>query len=199
MTPELALEATIDKILASTEKEILSGTRSVFDGSLQRLDDSVKVLEGEYNRIISDGNREADKISRQIIGSADLDARNKQLLTVEDAVAQVFSQATEKIAGAKRDKEYEKLIATMLKETVEILGTPKITIFTNDKDRDVVQSALSKFPEADLSGDTFECLGGIMAKSQDGTMTFDNTIDARMKHLKPLIRKEIASKFGVGD
>lgn len=199
MTPELALEATIDKILASTEQEILSGTRSVFDSSLQRLDDSATVLEGEYNRIISDGNREADKISRQIIGSADLDARNKQLLAIENAVAQVFSQAIEKIAGAKRDKKYEKLIATMLKETVEILGTTNITIFTNDKDRAVVQSALSEFPEADLSGDTFECLGGIMAKSQDGTMTFDNTIDARMKHLKPLIRKEIASKFGVGD
>ena len=199
MTPELALEATIDKILVSTEKEILSGTRSVFDNSLQRLDDSAKMLEGEYNRIISDGNREADKISRQIVGSADLDARNKQLLTVENAVAQVLSQAVDKIANAERDKAYEDLIRTMLKEAVEILGTPKITIFTNDKDRVVTQSVLSEFPEADISSDTFECLGGIMAKSQDGTMTFDNTIDARMKHLKPLIRKEIASKFGVGD
>ncbi len=199
MTPELALEATIDKILASTEKEIISGTRSVFDNSLQRLDDSAKMLEGEYNRIISDGNREADKISRQIIGSADLDARNKQLLAVEDAVVRVLSQAVDGIANAKRDKEYENLVRTMLKEAVEILGTPKITIFTNDKDRAVVQSVLSEFPEADLSGDAFECLGGIIAKSKDDTMTFDNTIDARMKHLKPLIRKEIASKFGVGD
>ena len=199
MTPELALEATIDKILASTEKEIISGTRSVFDNSLQRLDDSAKMLEEEYNRIISDGNREADKISRQIIGSADLDARNKQLLAVEDAVARVLSQAVDGIANAERDKEYENLVRTMLKEAVEILGTPKIIIFTNDKDRAVVQSVLSEFPEADLSGDAFECLGGIIAKSKDGTMTFDNTIDARMKHLKPLIRKEIASKFGVGD
>ena len=30
-------------------------------------------------------------------------------------------------------------------------------------------------------------------------MTFDNTIDARIERLKPLIRKEIASKFGVGE
>ena len=199
MTSELVLESTIDKILTSTEKAIISDTKSVFDNSLQRLDDSATMLEGEYNRIIADGNREADKISRQIIGSADLDARNKQLLAVEDAVVRVFSEAVDKIAGAERGKEYENLIRTMLKEAVEILGTPKITIFTNDKDRDVVQSALSEFSGANLSGDVFECMGGIMAKSQDGTMTFDNTIDARIKHLKPLIRKEIASKFGVED
>jgi len=30
-------------------------------------------------------------------------------------------------------------------------------------------------------------------------MTFDNTIDARLERLKPLIRKEIATKFGLGN
>ena len=29
-------------------------------------------------------------------------------------------------------------------------------------------------------------------------MTFDNTLDARVERLKPLIRKDIAGKFGVG-
>ncbi len=199
MTPDLALEVTIDKILANTDKEIISGTRSVYEKSLQRLDDAAKMLEGEYERIISDGNREADKISRQIIGSADLEARNQQLITVEDAVVRVFSQALDGIADAKRDKEYEGLIRTLLRETVEIMGTSDITIFTNEQDRTVVQSVLSEFPGIELSSDVVECLGGITAKSQDGSMTFDNTIDAKLKRLKPLIRKEIASKFGVGD
>ena len=200
MTAELALEATIDKILTSTEDQILSSTRSVFKGSLQKLDDSAKMLQEEYDRIISDGNREADKISRQVIGSADLDARNKQLFTVEDAVTKVISEAVQTIADAERDQDYENLIRTMLYEAVEILGTTKITVYTNDKDRDVVSSVLNAdISDATLSDDVFECLGGIVAKSQDGSMTFDNTLDARIKHLKPLIRKEIASKFGVGD
>ena len=49
-----------------------------------------------------------------------------------------------------------------------------------------------------LSSDTIDCIGGIIAKSKDGTMKFDNTLDARIERLKPLIRKEIASTFGVG-
>ena len=42
-------------------------------------------------------------------------------------------------------------------------------------------------------------LGGVEVKSKDGTMTFNNTIDARVDRMKPLIRKDIATKFGLGN
>ena len=67
------------------------------------------------------------------------------------------------------------------------------------KTKMLVQSTFSQFSGAELSSEMIECLGGIIVKSKDGTMTFDNTIDARIERLKPLIRKEIASKFGVGN
>ena len=87
----------------------------------------------------------------------------------------------------------------MLDESTKILGTTEVTVFTNTKDKDLVQSTLSQFPGAELSPDTIDCLGGIIVKSKAGAMTFDNTIDARIQRLKPLIRKEIATKFGVGN
>jgi V/A-type H+-transporting ATPase subunit E len=87
----------------------------------------------------------------------------------------------------------------MIEEATKILGTSEITVSTNAKDKDVVQSTLSQFSGAELSSDTIDCLGGVVVKSKDGAMTFDNTIDARIERLKPLIRKEIASKFGVGE
>jgi V/A-type H+-transporting ATPase subunit E len=58
---------------------------------------------------------------------------------------------------------------------------------------------LSQFPGSELGSDSIDCLGGIIVKSKDGAMTFDNTIDAKIERLKPLIRKGIASKFGVGN
>ena len=48
-----------------------------------------------------------------------------------------------------------------------------------------------------MASEDIDCLGGIQIKSRDGTMAFDNTLDARISRLKPLIRKEIAAKFGV--
>jgi len=194
-----ALESTIDKILKNTEKDILTNIKSGLDESQQKLDDAIPILESEYDKIISDGKKEADKIEKQITGGSDIEARNKQLMALEEAVDRVFSSALEQIANADRSGDYSNLIKTMIEEATQILGTSEITIFTNAKDKDVVQSTISQFSGAELSSETIECLGGIKVKSKDGAMTFDNTIDARIERLKPLIRKDIAAKFGVGN
>ena len=192
-----ALESTIDKILKNTENNILSNIKLALDDSQQNLSDSIPKLESEYDKIISDGKKEADKIEKQIIGSSDLEARNKQLMVLEEAVDNVFSKALDEIANTDRSGDYSNLIKTLLDEAIQILGTSEIIVFTNNKDKDVVQSMLSQFTGSELSSDTIECLGGIIVKSKDGAMTFDNTLDARIERLKPLIRKEIAAKFGV--
>ncbi len=191
----LALEQAIDKILKKTEKEILADLENSDSNSKQTLDDALPKLEQEYDKIISDGNKEADKIEKQIIGSSDLEARNKELMVLEEAVDKVFSKALDQITN----EDHTNLIKTLLDESTKILETSEVTVFTNAKDKDAVQSALSQFSGAELSSETIDCLGGVIVKSKDGAMTFDNTIDARIERIKPLIRKEIASKFGVGN
>lgn len=198
LASDSALERTIDKILGQTEKEILSNLDNSLSESKKTLDDALPQLEKEYDKIIADGKKEADKIEKQIIGSSDLEARNKQLLLVEESVDRVFSKAIDQISNNDRSGDYPNLIKTLLNEATKILGTTEVQVSTNSKDKDIVQSTLSEYPGAQLS-DTIDCLGGVKVKSKDGTMTFDNTIDARVQRLKPLIRKEIAAKFGVGN
>jgi V/A-type H+-transporting ATPase subunit E len=77
------------------------------------------------------------------------------------------------------------------------LGTTKVKVYTNAKDKDIVQSSLSSFSGSELSSEIIDCIGGVKIESKEGAMKFDNTIDAKIERLKPLIRKEIASKFGV--
>ncbi len=194
-----ALESTIDKILKNTEHDILTNIKSGLDDSQQNLDAAIPKLESEYDKIISDGKKEADKIEKQITGSADIEARNKQLMALEEAVDKVFSAALDQIANTDRSGDYSNLIKTLIEEATQILGTSEVSVYTNAKDKDVVQSTLSQFSGAELSSETIDCLGGIKVKSKDGAMTFDNTIDARIERLKPLIRKDIAAKFGVGN
>jgi V/A-type H+-transporting ATPase subunit E len=198
LTSNSSLEQAIDTVIDKTEKKILLDLKNSVSFSKQTLDDSLPKLEQEYDKVISNGKKEADKIEKQIIGSADIEARNKQLLLLEEAVEKVFSKALDQISNVDRSGDYSNLIKSLLKEATQILGTSEITVFTNAKDKGVVQSILSQFPGAELSSDTIDCIGGIIAKSKDGTVKFDNTLDARIERLKPLIRKEIASTFGVG-
>lgn len=199
MASDSSLENTIDKILSQTESNILSSLDSALSESRQKLDDSVTTLEQEYDQIISNGRKEADKIEKQIIGSSDLEARNKQLTTVEESIDKVFTKALDEIANTDRSGDYSNLIKSLLDESTKNLGTNEVIVFTNSKDKDIVQSNLSQYPGAELSSETIDCLGGVKVKSKDGAMTFDNTIDAKIERLKPLIRKDIATQFGVGN
>ncbi len=199
MASDSALERTIDKIIGQTESNILSSLNEALTESQQKLENSTNILEQEYDQIINDGKKEADKIEKQIMGSADLEARNKQLTTIEESINKVFSKAIDEIANADRSGDYSNLIKSLLDESTKILGTTEIVVFTNSKDKEIVQSMLSQYPGSELSTETIDCLGGVKVKSKDGSMTFDNTVDARIERLKPLIRKDIATQFGVGN
>jgi len=199
LTSDSALERTIDKILGQTESNILSSLNEALIESQQKLENSSKSLEQEYDQIINNGKKEADKIEKQITGSANLEVRNKQLTTVEETIEKVFKKALDEIANTDRNDNYSNLIKSLLDESTKILGTTDIVVFTNNKDKKIVQSLLSQYPGSKLSSETIECLGGVKVKSKDGAMTFDDTIDARIERLKPLIRKNIATQIGVSD
>ena len=197
MASDPRLEATVDKILNKTQEEILSGLKTSYEESIQTLSGSQNALEQEYDRIVDEGRKEAEKIHKQIVGSSDLESRNKQLLLVEKAIDDVFEQALEKISK-ERNSDYSNLITFLIEEAIKTLGTSDVIIYTNSEDKDTVQSSLANFSGAELASETIECLGGVKVKSKDGIMIFDNTIDARFDRMKPLIRKEIATKFGIG-
>ena len=176
---ELSLEKTVDQVLEKNRSQLLESLKLSFSESQQKLSDSLPELEKEYERILSEGQKEAEKIEKQIVGSSDLEVRNKALLLVEEHTSMVFEKAKEQIKNTKRDSNYSNLISTLLTEATEALGTSEITVFTNSTDKDIVQSAISKISGADLSSEQIDCMGGVKITSKDGSMTFDNTIDAR--------------------
>jgi len=193
------LESTIDQVLDRNSSEFSKSLKNSLEDAQKTLSDSLSILEEEYEKIMSDGKKEADKIEKQIIGSADLEARNKSLLLVQESAEKVLEKAKEKVGNMKRNSDYSKLITKLLSEATEALNTSDVIVYTNSKDKDVVESAVSNISGAELSNDLIDCMGGVKVTSKDGSMSFDNTIDARIELLKPLIRKDIAAQFNIGN
>jgi len=194
-----ALESTIDQVLERNSSEFSQSLKNSLEDAQKTLSDALPMLEEEYEKIISDGKKEADKIEKQIVGSADLEARNKSLLIVQESTEKVLEKAKEKIANMERNSEYSSLITKLLTEATSALNTSDVIVYTNSKDKDVVQSAVSNISGAELSNNSIDCMGGVKVTSKDGSMSFDNTIDARIELLKPLIRKDIAAQFNLGN
>jgi len=194
-----AIESTIDQVLDRNSSEFSKSLKDSLEDAQKTLSDSLPMLEEEYEKIMSDGKKEADKIAKQIVGSSDLATRNKALLLVQESADKVIEKAKEKIANMERNSEYSSLITKLLTEATEALNTSDVIVYTNSKDKKIVQSALSSISGAELSSDLIDCMGGVKVTSKDGSMSFDNTIDARIELLKPLIRKDIAAQFNLGN
>lgn len=194
-----ALQQTIDKVLGRTESEISEKIEAAASAARSSLDEEASALEAEYDRIVAAGAKEAEKAEKQIVGGADLEARNKRLVAVEESIGRVFDEAVLRIRSAERDDAYAGLLGSLFDEAAGVLGTSEITVYANGRDRALVERMLPKHPGSQLSAEQIDCMGGLRAVSRDGTMSFDNTLDARLERLKPLIRKEIAASFGLGD
>ena len=73
MPSNSALESTIDQVLERNSSEFSKSLKNSLADAQNILSDSLSMLEEEYEKIISDGKKEADKIEKQIVGSADLE------------------------------------------------------------------------------------------------------------------------------
>ncbi|WKT58551.1 hypothetical protein QVH35_04005 [Candidatus Nitrosotenuis chungbukensis] len=61
MGSDSALERTVEKIIHNTEEQILSNLKQALKSSQDALANSHVSLEQEYDRIISEGKKEAEK------------------------------------------------------------------------------------------------------------------------------------------
>jgi V/A-type H+/Na+-transporting ATPase subunit E len=196
MSSSSPLEGTIDKVLAQKESELLSKIESGYQESLGNLDSSRSKLLSEYLAILENARKQAENLKRQIIGSNRLSARNNQLILIEDAVKNVLEMVKEKLATINKDPNYEQLVEQAILDSVKEIGRSDLIIECNKNDVKLVRRLVEnigkeKGSKIIVSDKQLEVLGGIRARSSDGTLTYDDTIDSRIERLKPLIRKNI--------
>ena len=190
-----SLERTIDKVLSQKESALISEIDSALQKSLKNLESSKSSLQTEYDNIIKSSKKQAENLKRQIIGSSTLNARNKELVIIESAIDEIFNKAREKLAESNSQKNYEKLLASMIEDTAAKLGSD-VVIQCNKTDLKQVkkissEESTNKKVKITVSDEVIDVIGGIRATSVDGTMTLDNTLDSSIEGLKPLIRKDI--------
>jgi V/A-type H+-transporting ATPase subunit E len=190
-----SLERTVDKVLSQKESALISEIDLALQKSLKNLESSKSSLQTEYDNIIESSIKQAENLKRQIIGSSTLNARNKELVIIESAIDKIFNKARERLAQSNNEKNYEKLLASMIEDTAAKLGSD-VVIQCNKTDLKLVkkissEESTNKKVKITVSNEVIDVIGGIRATSVDGTMTLDNTLDSSIESLKPLIRKDI--------
>ncbi|HET8857781.1 MAG TPA: V-type ATP synthase subunit E family protein [Nitrososphaeraceae archaeon] len=198
MSSPTPLERTIDQVITKKESELLTHLNNSYSESLNNLELSKSQIELEYASIISNAEKKADSLKKQVIGSSKLSSRNKELFLLEEAVNDVFEKSKEKFLLQTDESYYKNLLIKMLDESIPDIGTSGIIIECLEKDaiffKQQIELLSGKYnKKIKLHNNLKNSMGGFRIKSTDGTVTLDNTIDSRIERIKPLIRKNIAS------
>lgn len=194
------LESIVNKVVSQVEGDLIAQIESSYAQSLERLRASKVSLEAEYSKIVENASKQAENLKRQMIESSRLAVRNKQLLLIEDAVNDVFKHAISRIDSVRAGERYEAMMRRLIEGALDAIGTDAV-LECNDKDRDIVDRIVleiqHKYNFSIEVGNSIDCLGGIRARSKDGSIILDNTLDSRIERLRPILKKDIARLFMV--
>ena len=195
------IDYTVKKVSDEALAEMLQTISESKAAALEIVSRKMSETQAEVIRISEQEKRQADSLKRQIIGSAEMTARNQSLEIVEDNLNAAFSQALQKLESTTSDSRYEKVLSSMISEGVEEVGGNEFVVSASTRDQQVVQKVIDEVSRekgvtiARSATRLNDSVGGVVIASSDGYVTFDNTFEARLERLKPTLRKQIAQLF----
>jgi V/A-type H+-transporting ATPase subunit E len=186
---------TLQKVSDEFEAEVLSDLQAGMDQAVQIMESARKETSEAVAKTLEGGERQAESVKRQIIGAAELEVRNAQLRSLERSVNEVFDSALKR-ASSLSDSAIEGPLTTLIREGLDVIG-PKAVVHCSPKQRKVVSSVVRKLNRGpvrltvDEKG--IETIGGVMLTTSDGSVRFDNTLEARLERMRPSLRKDVAA------
>ena len=189
-----AASDTLDKVSGEFESEVVSDLEAGRTETLARLEMVRRETSEAVGKILETGAKQAESARRQIIGAAELETRNAQLMSLEKAVGEVFDLAAKRISSATGASQ-ERALAGLIREGLEVIGS-RARVSCAAKDRRAVAEAVKKVggkATVSLDEEPIETIGGVVLATPDGTVRFDNTFEARLERMRPTLRKEVAS------
>jgi len=185
---------TLEKVSGEFETELLAELQKGRGEALSTVESSRREAKVVVTKILEASVKQGESLRRQIIGAAELEARNTQLKTLEKAVVEVFDVAVKELEGS--GARYEASLTQLIKEGLEVIG-PGARIYCRSSDRREVSAVLRKLGSGQskpvLEEKSIDTIGGIVMTSTDGSVRFDNTFEARLERMRPTLRMEVSA------
>jgi len=169
----------------------------------------------ETERILSNGKRVASLDGQKIIAEARINVRRKRMDSQEEAIVASFDaakKALEELAekGKRDNLTYKDIMLNLIVSASEIVAGNKLELVFNQRDsktfnketlteaRESVKKGTGREISLSLSGDTIQCLGGVVVRDLEKQVEVDNTLETKLNQLKENLRVDVA-KILFGD
>lgn len=193
-----AAKNTLQKVADELLTEGLADLSEGRTQALAILESSERESKEAVAKILETSVKQAESLRRQMLGAAEMESRNGQLRTLEEAVNEVFAAASKRLAKQTPAAQEESL-SRLLSEGAETIGE-SAEVSCNAGDRKIVTSLVRKLGKGPVKlivdGKAIQTVGGVVLTTAKGGVRFDNTYEARLERMRPTLRKEVAGILG---
>jgi vacuolar-type H+-ATPase subunit E/Vma4 len=198
VTSKAGISAIATEVFGDMQKEAQAIIQKAQEEATAKLQAAKTEADMNYQSTVDAAKGRADMEAKRIASVTDMEARNRVLAAKEELVNSAFQHAQEKIGEFVKTARYRQYLLDTITRASENLGAKKLTVKVNAADRtwlakNNLKDLTSKLGVAlELSEDALGCVGGCIVQTHDGSVSFDGTIDSRLRELKPALRAEAA-------
>lgn len=198
------MKSSVDDNIDALSKAIMEQARSEADQMLADAKTKAEEIRKraeqraaeERKAILSRVSQEAERIHGQKIATAQMKARTMQLEHREKLLEKVFDEAQKELVGIQQWTEYPEIAETLLREALMQIRAEVVEVQADEKTLSLLKrGALDKVAK-ELNtqitvGAPLERGIGVIVKTADGHLQYDNTLETRLRRMKSSLRSPV--------
>ncbi len=203
------VQKIIDEINRRAEKQaedILSDARQKVESRLQEARQSA---EAEKGAAVTRGEQDARRESQRILAEARIKARREKVQAREQLVRHSFESARAELRelAESGSDSYRRVLENLIVESAISANTASLEVLVNERDRRIftgdslesvarrISSEAGREVALTLSKASFPCIGGVVVRSDDGSIRVNNTFESRIERYRDAIRTHVAHEL----
>lgn len=197
---------SMEDILRKVADEVFAECQEFIESSLTQSKGNVNKIKeetiNEISKIVENSRRLADATKARILSSAHISSRSKILNALDKGLDTVIKHAMEKIrSNVIKGKSYENSIESLLEEGINALGKDEVIVESNKETIRLLKSIAQRISrrlnvKVSVSPNPIECTAGLVVKSKDGSVIYDNTVEARLERMRADVRRKVVELLG---
>jgi len=151
-----------------------------------------------YASIMEDASSKAEAEKRKIQSLTEVEVRNRLLQAKESLIDAAFEKATKNLIEFAKTDAYHKCLLRLIQQSSKRVPSKELIVYANAADKAWLEKgALEELAKKThktlkLAKETENFVGGCKIETEDGKVTYDNTIENRLEQLKPALRSDAA-------
>ena len=191
-----------DEILKDAEKRAERVRAKAKREAQTILADGAKEADAAAQKILDVARRRAERAAQSVLATVEQEVRRDLLEAQEAELSRLFEAARQRLAD-RASYGVPAVLAALAAEAIAAMDSPSVVVELAEADRAAVTEAWLADVRRRVGRDVAVRVaekpaaidGGIIVRSADGRLFYDNSFAARLARLRPGLRRELAARI----